>query len=755
MAKPISKEKQRKILRDQLRYQCNRLKGAYAFKQITTFKDILTNWGYEHSQIVSKYFPDELNKTVTLADVKDFCSDRSIELETTFYLEDNPPALTDTNTVQEDQSSNGLVLYAEQKHTVPAEQTVDPTFEEPLDLTDPQINAKLFWFQTRAVKALIKNRMIDKHPANMLIAGTGTGKTYIAGAFLAYLKQISYVKLMNCLSPWPMIYITKASIVEQTKYVLRTKFNLSDEDVMVFNIDQLRAKFGQLFLTEDIHVEDGIEHTKYNWRKHLNPIVLLIDECQSVKNTDTKQSLIIQSFNDLDLDNTYQLYLSATPGSRVEDFKCFAVASKVPYTFGLQKNAPLTNNHWNDFARNIASDYGTVNIKPIDHSPKAADRLMEYLNPYIVRVKGVRPQFKAINTVQLIHFSSAKARKEYDDAWEKFLQKKAKLEEMYESMGEGSGKNYMNILSMLLVFRLAAESNDDRCEKIAAAMYDAVQNNNQAAIAALNFKLPICKITKLLIEKYKVPRSKISLIWGGAPKDNKKQKLKKKVTENKEFLEALKRNGITLKDLDLDEVEDREEIYIDPSYKLGTQNAKERQREIEKFQKGESLYCLFTFRAGGVGLSLHHSDEFTKEKVRHKKSGYAVEEDIQFIPTRQRISFVAPTWSAMELVQGLGRAPRLTSLSDTPQILMYYANTIEERVAAVVKIKLHCLSRVCRTNESWEDIYIAKSQDEAERKHIENTPIDVTATISVKEEDEETGILGDVEEDELEQMVTA
>src|SRR6185369_16354832 len=115
---------------------------------------------------------------------------------------------------------------------------------------------------------------------------------------------------------------------------------------------------------------------------------------------------------------------------------------------------------------------------------------------------------------------------------------------------------------------------------------------------------------------------------------------------------------------------------------LGPQDYVKRQVEIDRFQAGSSDYCLFNFKSGGVGLSLHHSDELTTIKVRRKPhSGYAYVEDIPSIPTKPRLTYLTPTFSAIELVQGLGRAARITSLSDTRQILLFYKHTIEEKVA--------------------------------------------------------------------------
>ena len=728
-------EKLLKNQRKQLAYQITRIKGAWSFGKINTFKDILVQWGYSTQQVAS-YFPSELNVPATFDMLKDFISDRQIEFGTYEYLIRNPPDMTLTQeeinvnapapgaivieALDNLQASNAIKLYHEANEHEP---------EDGAELSYCSLEADFlsyYWFQKNAIKWMLE-MLKNKFRSTMVVAGTGTGKTFIAGGFFARLIESNYADGKS-FSPWPYVYVTKASVVEQTKEVFEQFFNLTEDKVMVINYDALRATFGKRFITEERYVEDGVECIRMKWRNHVHPLVIIWDESHSLKNEDSQQAQTAISYNEIVSDDTFQCHMSATPGTRVADFKAFVVGTQVPYTFGIAKNAPMCNNHWNDFAKNIASNYGSSDIKPIDHSPAAIERLMDYMNKYIYRVKGVKPQFKAYNRVQLINFSTEKARNEYNMAWEKFLAEKAKIE---AETGESDGKNYFNILSQLMIFRLAAESNDDRAEKVAAAMYASVQNG-KAAVAAFNFKIPIVKVSKILIEKYGVSRDEISLIWGGAPTASKKQKNKKKIQESDVLQSVMAELGISLADLDLDKVEDAQEINLDPSMRLGPQSKHERQKEIRKFQSGKSLYCLFTFRAGGVGLSLHHTDQYTKEKVRHKKSGYAMEADIPSIPTRPREVYVAPTWSAMELVQGLGRCPRINSLSDTPQILLYYVGTIEERVAYVVSCKLKCLSKVVRNHEDWVDIMVkTEDTEKVVAAHVYNTD-----TVS-KDEDEE------------------
>lgn len=368
----------------------------------------------------------------------------------------------------------------------------------------------------------------------------------------------------------------------------------------------------------------------------------------------------------------------------------------------------LNNDTWPSYAKRVASPKD-----PDEYSPQAIENLMVDLDSYIVDVKGVHPQFKALNRIQMMQFRNAEERAYYQKAYDRFLMEKAKIE---EKAGKGSvGNSGMQILVEFLKFRQAAE--EIKVESICDAMVDAVNNYKQAAVAAFNFKFSIAKAVKYLNERYGISRDNISLIWGGgnssmSKERKKKLDMKKKIEGNDMLKQLFAEADIDMYDLGLNTVDEQRKVVIDETLRLGSQSKEERQKEIDRFQRGKSLFCFYTFKSGGVGLSLHHTDESTKEKVRRKTNGFAVEEDISSIPTRQRVCFVSTTYSAFELVQGLGRCPRLTSLSDTPQTILFYSGTIEEQVAYIVSTKLKCLRKVVQQKESWEDCIMGGVSDE-------------------------------------------
>lgn len=386
--------------------------------------------------------------------------------------------------------------------------------------------------------------------------------------------------------------------------------------------------------------------------------------------------------------------------------------------------------NWPAIASNIAHP-----ADPEDYDEAATERLMQLISPHIIDVKGVRYQFKATNRIQLISFDSPESEARYQSAYLRYLEAIGKMEDE-----ERSG---FALLVEWLKFRQAAEL--ERAPWIARNLVRVV-NEGKAGVFGLNFIASIAMVTKLLVEQHGVSRDDISLIWGGSKLYTGKVVFYT-MDEIREMLEAtMLGQHVDPKKL----IEVRKQLIasqsglgdLDPALRLGPQSAEERQNEIIKAQSGKSNYIGYSFKSGGVGLSLHHCDEYTKEKVRRKKdSNYAVEEDIPKIPTRQREGFYSPTYSAIELVQALGRCPRITSLSNTLQTLVYFRGTIEQQVAAVTSAKLKCLRKIIRNPDqrSWEDMIVqsAKKKEVIPKQDIEIEDIEHDNNISTDEEDED------------------
>lgn len=336
---------------------------------------------------------------------------------------------------------------------------------------------------------------------------------------------------------------------------------------------------------------------------------------------------------------------------------------------------------WPAWASEVATDGD-----PLLHSPAAMERYMKVMSPYITNVKAPHGKFKAKNSCQLIHFQNDSEREMYDRAVKDMMEKYERLQK--ELPSDAKFQEFL----IQGEFRRRAELI--RAPLFAKLMLEAVENG-YAAIAACNNRPTIARIVRTL-SAMGISRDKISLIWGG----NDLFAKEKRLTEMQiaQFIYRLAK-GETLSNKQLRQLhaqvsessEQKEEALADygEDLRLGGQTREDRQREIDRFQNGKSLFCCFTFAAGGVGLSLHHTDKNRKG---------------QPVSLRPRRVFLTPTYSAQDFVQGLGRGHRsVFSLSDTEQTIMFYAKTIEEQVMARVSLKLKCLTKVVQAKESWAD----------------------------------------------------
>jgi superfamily II DNA or RNA helicase len=98
---------------------------------------------------------------------------------------------------------------------------------------------------------------------------------------------------------------------------------------------------------------------------------------------------------------------------------------------------------------------------------------------------------------------------------------------------------------------------------------------------------------------------------------------------------------------------------------FGEQTDDQRQYNINSFQTEREFIIICNIKAGGVGVSLH---------------------DIN--GKRKRAAILSPCWSAIDLVQALGRVHRAGSKSKSLQRIVYCAGTIEEKIAEKLQIKL-------------------------------------------------------------------
>ena len=205
----------------------------------------------------------------------------------------------------------------------------------PLDDTEWAFKSEhpcvLFPHQNKAAKDVLWKFHVDGYRATLLQAGVGVGKTYIYGKVA---KEMWHRKWFygKTFSPWPMLIITKASIVEQTRRVMLNDFGLAENQFKVLNYDALRSSKGlDTVINWEYKVSDGVRKKIFNWKLGIEPIYIVVDECQSAKNETSQQSEIIQTMATITNPNVKILFSSATPFTRISEAKYLCVNLGMEY----------------------------------------------------------------------------------------------------------------------------------------------------------------------------------------------------------------------------------------------------------------------------------------------------------------------------------------------------------------------------------------------------------------------------------------
>lgn len=132
---------------------------------------------------------------------------------------------------------------------------------------------------------------------------------------------------------------------------------------------------------------------------------------------------------------------------------------------------------------------------------------------------------------------------------------------------------------------------------------------------------------------------------------------------------------------------------------VGGQSDKERQGNMDEFNRCDRPIMLFTLRSGGTGIDLPHSADNPRACPR---------------------SLILPTtWSPFDYLQAVGRPHRINSISDTTVDTLWYNNTIEERVYSVMAPGLESLATFLTRANSIIDVFNQESDKDLDEKLVE------------------------------------
>ena len=306
-----------------LKQALNHCRVALATKQMFTLGDCLKYLGLD-SNAISKMPPE------ILLSIRDFNAIVVPQIE---------KLSTQNNSTQNNPLS---ILYEAYKDSSLKE--VKSIYDKhPLDNTgwilnerNPNQKAILYPAQVKAAKDLAYRLFIENRRGVLLRASVGVGKTFMYGQLIRWAYDSPTQPIKDSISLWPVLVITKASVVEQTRRVMANQFGLDTiRQVTVLHYDALRSSTGlELMIELKKVIRGGEYYEEFHWRPFVRPRLIIIDECQAAKNESSQQSEIIQSLDDIAQDTINPIKIvasSATPFTRISEAKYFCINAGIPY----------------------------------------------------------------------------------------------------------------------------------------------------------------------------------------------------------------------------------------------------------------------------------------------------------------------------------------------------------------------------------------------------------------------------------------
>lgn len=518
--------------------------------------------------------------------------------------------------------------------------------------------------QRKAVDGIVSAFKSDTVNGCLLPLKTGKGKSFICGAVINWFKDNNFLGVTDPLEFFPpVLYITPRTVVEKTKRTLREKFGLkvgndATDDVMVIHYQALSTKRFKVFFEQ--YEEDTYNQKRMAFRWRASPFALVIvDESHKIKKeTSVMTRRIAAMAKGRGGDKTKWLFTSATPGVTLNDMKTFSILAGVRFA-----GDPINHETWTPYIRQFSGD---------PHKPNSAAMLRwaKSLGAAYVNPPDDPSKTKTINRITLLSWENEEQRRKYLSAEEDYIKA------LERAGGSTAISDRGAMARATMIFRAAEELI--KAESMVKRALD-LHARGYAPVIADAFLQSVIE-TLALLAKAGIPRSKISVIWGGKRlikqseifteeeyvkavdeyvdenfniEDWDREK-RAKFRKSREYYGAQVRGNYTSSEY-ADRVEWLEQMG------LKHQTDEERQREIDRFQSGETEFCIFTLAAGGVGVDL----------------------DQQLPHVRPRWMLATICYYAEEYQQALGRCKRIATLQpEVVQESLFFEDSIAARHVA-------------------------------------------------------------------------
>ena len=505
---------------------------------------------------------------------------------------------------------------------------------------------------------------------------TGSGKTYIAGAFICELLALGVGD--NPFKTAPIQIYTAKTVRQSYRKVLREMGILDKCQVMSYSDLTSSTATGMFKKKEDFY-QEGVLH--YDWFPTAIPDIVIFDECHKLMNVDSQCTKAARGMY-VTKQHPITLHMSATPFVKVNDAGTFVVSMRKAFP-QLGYGQVVTSPGFKDFAQIICEE-------PDKPNTAAMKRLKEALSSNVISTPRVKWPSWQVNASWVVDFENDRDREVYNSAFRRY-------QENCKKSGKNSDFGSLEFWVLLTQFRKTVEPL--RAPAIVRRILSNIDNRKVTVVASA-FKQIIISILFEMIEKKLLTRKQISVIWGGM------KKFRPELVLSRERLDYLVKHMHEWTDQDRicveetlrfmddqlfnDETPEEQEYRHNKLREFGlfsAQNEIQRQLEVDKCQEGEAKLVLMTLAAGGVGLSLDRNNPSLWE----------------------RELLITPVYNGREVRQGMGRLNRRkTEPGPVYQYVTYMGGTYEEtHVMPRMEEKFACLGAF-----SGKNMFIAPDPNE-------------------------------------------
>jgi hypothetical protein len=518
----------------------------------------------------------------------------------------------------------------------------------------------------------------------------GEGKSVIGWALIKHWQENGYFGHAMAKIPYKQaLFLTKASVTIDMKVRGRAcgVANI-DKGVEVMSHTQWATKAMENLFEEEEVVIYNQKITRFIYRMP-PPAIIIIDECQEYKKPGSAKSRYLEAVIRKGVEyGSVFVFMSATPWVTVANTWLFAIATGRKW-----QDEQLSTANFPSLARAIAARAGAA---PDENDPKAIGEFRkEFADNYVLPPRDPRT-VKAYNDVLLVDFQSEAQRSYYNKTMDRY----------YDEL-ERIGKGDSEVNKMTVFGKMRHSEEQIKCSVFADLMVKS-HAKGHAPVCGVSFQSSVKELVRQLVFVHGVPRSKISVIWGGdqiVTKDIIAKVIGPEIFERiGDLVMRFGRDKSSLSDKEKtavrkylkwakdqaqhDETESSQTLRHAElvQLKLNQQSLPERHVEKERFQNGDTEYCIFTLSAGGVGIDLDHQVE----------------------GVRPREAFFTICYWVEEFMQALYRCMRIATLSDVRQHIVFFANTI---VANHVAPRLDAKIRSVRAGITAEDDFVDETID--------------------------------------------